>query len=99
MLTATARSTPSDGQPDTLDPDIPWATRVWSRLLVILAGYYVVAALTLPFAGAVWIGELPVLAVLQLPKLLVAELIRKPLAAQYAKEEPPKHRSFSPHYI
>ena len=35
---------------------------------LLACGYYVVSALSLPFAGSFWIGELPILAVLQLPK-------------------------------
>jgi hypothetical protein len=41
-----------------------------------LIGYFVVSTLTLPFLNAFWIGELPVLALIQLPKIELAVWFR-----------------------
>ena len=47
----------------------PSVKRRWPAIASLLAcSYYVVSALSLPFAGRFWVGELPVLAVPQLPK-------------------------------
>lgn len=47
----------------------------WSWMLAgmmwLVGGYCLLSALTLPFAPSVWLGELPVLALLQLPKMAI----------------------------
>jgi hypothetical protein len=43
--------------------------RHWSTWLTgCLCCYYLVSAVTLPFTNKVWVGEIPILAVFQLPK-------------------------------
>ncbi len=50
---------------------------VWRHVLTVLISgasvYYAVSACTLPFADSVWMGEIPLLAIPQLPKSLVHE--------------------------
>ena len=45
-------------------------------LAVIFAVYYVTSILTLPFANEVWFGELPIFAVIQLPKIYFNSVIQ-----------------------
>ena len=45
-------------------------------LAVIFAVYYVTSILTLPFANEVWFGELPIFAVVQLPKIYLNSVIQ-----------------------
>lgn len=48
----------------------------WPVVLVLIAcAYYLCSACTLPFGQRLWLGELPVLAVVQLPKVFLKSLI------------------------
>jgi hypothetical protein len=53
--------------------DAPHPLRTTAARLLI--GYFALSMLTLPACGAVWLGELPVLALVQLPKLVPAQFI------------------------
>ncbi len=53
---------------------VPHTTRRWLVLLVIGACvYYGISAATLPFTNWVWFGEVPPLALLQLPKAILKD--------------------------
>ncbi len=52
-------------------PNRNWWHMLLATTILLLAGYYAVSAATLPFADSVWIGEIPVLAVWQLPKVVL----------------------------
>lgn len=45
--------------------------------LYALTAWSVASVLTLPLAGHVWIGDLPLLALLQVPKVLLADWLRQ----------------------
>jgi hypothetical protein len=45
-------------------------------LLRIACAYLLLGSLTIPFANALWIGELPLLALVQVPKLFAANGLR-----------------------
>ena len=50
----------------------PAATRRWPAILTAIACvHYGISAITLPFANAVWIAEIPLLAVFQIPKSFI----------------------------
>lgn len=53
---------------------------------------------TLPFVNWLWMGELPVLAVLQLPKLLLAEWLRTDFVMPAIKGLGLSSGAFSPDY-
>ncbi len=42
-------------------------------VLLVFTGYFVVSLVTLPFIDSLWISELPVLALVQVPKTTLAE--------------------------
>ena len=51
--------------------------RDWTALLLkVMVFYGLVSIVTLPFLGAIWWNELPVLSVFQAPKLIVADWLR-----------------------
>jgi len=54
-------------------------TRSWRRWPVIVGAgmciYYAISALTLPFADDVWFGEVPPLAIIQLPKSFLKSVV------------------------
>ena len=64
-----------------------------------LTVYAIVSALTLPFVGSLWLGELPLLALIQLPKLWPADWIRTHVVMQAMKALGYSSGSFSPDYI
>jgi len=53
------------------------SSRLSGFLLKSLAGYFALSLATLPLLNAFWIGELPVLALVQLPKIAVASWLRR----------------------
>lgn len=60
-------------QPVALRPN----TRDWTLTTIkVFVFYFIISIATLPFVDALWLGELPVLAVPQLPKLLIAGWFR-----------------------
>lgn len=68
------------------------------RALMGLVLYCVVSTATLPFANVLWLGELPVIAVLQLPKLLLAEWLRTDVVMPAIKGLGLSSGAFSPDY-
>jgi hypothetical protein len=46
----------------------PSFSRLLATMVFVLTSYYMLSSLTLPFADDLWLGELPVLAIVQLPK-------------------------------
>ncbi len=60
--------------------------------------YCVVSILTIPFVGAIWLGELPVLALIQLPKITVAGWLRQHVVMEAIKSLGFSKGSFSPDY-
>jgi hypothetical protein len=71
------------------------------HLIGLKAGiaYCAVSIATIPFAGAIWIGELPLLAVIQLPKITVAGWLRQHVVMEAIKSLGFSKGSFSPDYI
>ncbi|WP_345322191.1 hypothetical protein [Novipirellula rosea] len=54
--------------------------RSWPSIAVVcVCIYYTASALTLPFAGAVWIGEFPPLAIVQFPKSILKSVVHQGL--------------------
>jgi hypothetical protein len=53
---------------------------------------------TIPFIDSVWVGEIPVLATIQLSKTIPATLVRSYYAADLAKKLGISKGSFSPNY-
>lgn len=52
----------------------------WPRFFVTFAAtYYLLSALTLPFVNKIWLDELPVLAIIQLPKSFLKSVVHPPL--------------------
>jgi hypothetical protein len=49
---------------------------LFAGVLWFFIGYFTLTCLTLPFAGRVWWGEIPVLALIQIPKIAAAEWLR-----------------------
>jgi hypothetical protein len=50
--------------------------RFYAVILKLLIGYFVVSIITLPFIDRLWLGELPLLALIQLPKTSFAIWLR-----------------------
>jgi len=51
-----------------------WMSRLlFPRMLAALIGYFVLSAATIPFAGRVWLGEIPPLALIQIPIVVPAK--------------------------
>ena len=75
------------------------AVRRWPlRVLKGLVLYCIVSMATLPFVNWLWLGELPVIAVLQLPKLLLAEWLRTDVVMPAIKGLGLSSGAFSPDY-
>jgi hypothetical protein len=72
---------------------------IFARVLWFLVGYCAISCLTLPFIGRVWLGELPVLAVIQLPKIAVAGWLRTHVVMETITFLGFSRGSFSPDYI
>lgn len=51
-----------------------WLSRTMQPVLLKLAvGYFLICAVTLPFLDTFWLGEVPLLALIQLPKVALAK--------------------------
>lgn len=83
-------STRNDGRPrcSWSVVGLRWATR-----------YLLVSVVSLPFVGEVWLGELPLFAVWQLPKLAVANWLRVDVVMAFIRWAGWSSGSFSPDYI
>jgi hypothetical protein len=68
-------------------------------VLRCFVGYFVASALTLPFLNALWLGELPLLAVVQLPKIGLAGWLRTQVVMVVIRALGLSRGSFSPDYI
>lgn len=62
-------------------------------------GYGALSCLTVPFIRRFWIGEIPTLALIQMPKILVAEWLRTHVVMAAVKWLGFSSGSFSPDYI
>ncbi|WP_010586633.1 hypothetical protein [Schlesneria paludicola] len=71
----------------------------WVRRLQVIAGYLIISSVTIPFAGRYWYGELPILALIQLPKLLPAEWLRTHVVMPLIRALGMSAGSFSPDYL
>lgn len=71
----------------------------WSRSLDILIAYFAVSILTLPFMDSIWLGELPLLAVIQLPKIWIATWVRRHAVMDSIKLLGFSQGSYSPDFI
>jgi hypothetical protein len=85
--------------PDSTLPLESGQSKVFSNVLRFLTGYFVVSMLTLPFIGRLWFGEVPLLAIIQLPKTVFAIWLRKGIVMQAIVELGLSKGSFSPDYI
>ena len=71
----------------------------WKIIFWCCIGYFLISALTLPFIGKVWFGEIPVLGLIQLPKVAVAKFFRKEVVMDLIRLLGFSSGSFSPDYI
>jgi len=76
-----------------------WEGRGYRILLKGLIGYCLVCTLTIPFINALWLGEIPLLALVQLPKIEYANWLRSGLVMQAIRLLGLSSGSFSPDYI
>src|SRR5262245_60626594 len=75
-------------------------TRAWILMTVkVFVLYFVISMATLPFIDALWLSELPVLAVPQLPKLLIAGWFRTGVVMPAISGLGLSSGSYSPDYI
>ena len=74
-------------------------TDVGALVLQTMAAYFVVSIVTLPFLDSIWIGELPLLALVQVPKVFVAGWIRTDVMMPVIRMLGLSRGSFSPDYI
>ena len=49
---------------------------VYATLLKLVAAYFLISSLTLPFIGHFWLGSIPPLALIQVPKIEPADWLR-----------------------
>jgi hypothetical protein len=68
-------------------------------VLLCLTGYCVISSFTLPFINSIWLGELPLLALIQLPKLIVAGWLRKDVVMEAIHVLGLSKGSFSPDFV
>ncbi|MEN6365628.1 MAG: hypothetical protein ABFC88_02305 [Thermoguttaceae bacterium] len=67
-------------------------------LVWLLIGYFALCSVTIPFINAWWLGELPVLAVIQLPKIVFAGWLRTEVVMKAIQLLELSHGSSSPDY-
>jgi hypothetical protein len=73
--------------------------RICLLFLKLLIAYLVISIVTLPFLNAFWIGELPVFALIQVPKIELALFVRVHIVMEALKPLGLSRGSFSPDYI
>jgi hypothetical protein len=67
-------------------PDAPaMEGRVYRSVLKALTAYLAVSALTLPVMDALWVGEIPLLALPQVPKVTLAKWVRTEVVVAYMR--------------
>ena len=74
------------------------SNRTLCKILWCGIGYSAVSTLTLPFLNSLWLGELPVLGLFQLPKLPLAHWIRVHVVMEVINRLGLSSGSFSPDY-
>ena len=67
-------------------------------VLQAVAAYFVASILTLPFLNAIWLGEVPLLALVQLPKVVLAGWLRTDVVMPAIGALGLSRGSFSPDY-
>ena len=67
--------------------------------LRLVTGYFVASIVTLPFLDAVWFSEVPVLALVQLPKTALAGWLRTDVVMPAISALGMSRGSFSPDYL
>jgi hypothetical protein len=67
-------------------------------LLQALSAYFALSIITLPFLDSLWIGELPLLALIQLPKIFLAGWLRTDVVMPAIVAAGRSAGSFSPDY-
>jgi hypothetical protein len=82
-----------------IDTDLPGKRNIFNGVLWTAIAYCCVSCLTLPFINAIWLGELPLLAVIQIPKILFAGWLRTGVVMKVIDVFGLSRGSFSPDYI
>ena len=72
---------------------------VGRNLILAALGYCTLSSLTLPLMSGVWLGELPLLALIQLPKIAVANWLRVHVVMKAMKPLGLSRGNFSPDYV
>lgn len=72
---------------------------LFKRILLAFMIYSVLSMATIPFIDSIWLGEIPLLAIIQCPKTMPANLIRSYYASDLAKIIGTSKGSFSPDYL
>lgn len=75
------------------------AVALFRVVLILLISYFAVSILTLPFGGKVWLGEIPLPALIQLPKLNPAHWFRKHIVILLIDKLGYSSGSFSPDFL
>jgi hypothetical protein len=71
----------------------------WGRLVLqLLWAYFLASIVTLPFIDSWWVGEIPMLALIQLPKTALAGWLRTDVVMPLIKSLGLSRGSFSPDY-
>ncbi|MCA9083559.1 MAG: hypothetical protein KDA81_05870 [Planctomycetaceae bacterium] len=83
-------------EPVTQRPEHRSGLCTWLSQMLCL--YYVASAVTLPFANRIWFGEIPVLAVIQLPKTFLKSLFQHAFL-WFVRSTGLSQGSFSPDYM
>jgi len=73
--------------------------RFYRGVLKFLIGYYIVCTITLPFVDSWWLGEIPPLAIVQIPKLQLAGWLRTDVVMVAIRRLGWSRGSFSHDYI
>jgi hypothetical protein len=72
---------------------------VFVAVLWFFVGYWVLSCVTLPFLDKFWFGEIPLLAIFQIPKIAVADWLRMNVVMKWIEILGLSSGSFSPDYI
>ena len=80
------------------DRRVPAEHTVYSTLLNLLAAYFVLSSLTLPFIGEWWLGSIPPFALIQVPKTEPADWLRTDAVMPAIRRLGVSRGSFSPDY-
>ncbi len=73
--------------------------KAFHRFFLVGTIYFGIAVATWPFVGKLWIGELPLLALWHIPKILILQYLRKGLVMSAIRWLGASSGSFSPDYI